>query len=187
MPIWAWILIGLVAAALLLTLLLAAFVTRRRQHLRERFGPEYERAVAARGDRREAESELARREKRREELAIRPLSLEERAHYREQWQELQALFVDAPTDAVGEADSLIAQVMAERGYPVEDFEARAADISVDHPSVVQNYRRAHQISEANDRGEATTEELRLALMHYRALFTELVEAGEPEPVEQEVS
>jgi hypothetical protein len=160
-------------------------MTRRRRRLQERFGPEYERTISARKDRRAAEAELAQREKRREELAIRPLSFEERAHYREQWQEVQAAFVDAPADAVGEADTLIAQVMADRGYPVEAFEARAADISVDHPSVVQNYRRAHQISEANDRGEATTEDLRLAIVHYRALFDELVEAGEP--VEQEVS
>src|SRR5439155_21706419 len=146
-----------------------------------------ERTVSASGDRREAEAELARREKRRDKLEIHPLPLEERAHYREQWQQVQAVFVDAPADAVGEADTLIAQVMGDQGYPMEDFEERAADISVDHPSVVQNYRLAHRISDSNDRGEASTEDLRLAMLHYRSLFDELVEAGEPEPVGQEVS
>src|SRR5947208_4313722 len=187
MPTWAWMVMGVAAAAFVLALTWAAVAIRRRKHLQERFGPEYERTVSASGDRREAEAELARREKRREKLEIRPLPLEERAHYREQWQQIQAVFVDAPADAVGEADTLIAQVMGDQGYPMEDFEERAADTSVDHPKVVQNYRPAHRISESNDRGEATTEDLRLAMLHYRSLFDELVEAGEPEPVAQEVS
>jgi hypothetical protein len=178
MPNWAWIVIG-VGAAVVLLAVAWAWIARRRKHLREHFGPEYERTVSESGDRREAESELARREKRRNELDIRPLEFEERTEYRKEWQRVQAEFVDSPEEAVREADSVIGQVMRDRGYPVEDFDTRSADISVDHPDVVQNYRAAHRISELSDRGDATTEDLRMAMVHYRSLFVELVETGEP--------
>jgi hypothetical protein len=181
-----WVLVAILAIALI-----AAGVVlirqRRSQQLRERFGPEYERTIADTGDRREAENELAERRERRQQLEIRELDPDARDRYAERWRQAQRTFVDQPAAAVAEADGLVAEVMHERGYPVEeDFDRRAADISVDHPVVVENYRSAHAISTRAVRDEASTEDLRQALVHFRALFVELLgedEAAQPDPDE----
>jgi hypothetical protein len=180
MPTWAWILIAIAAVVIIGAIAWSALNARRRRGLQDRFGDEYDRTVADAPSRREAESELSEREKRREELDIRPLERSSRDRYASQWQNTQAAFVDNPEDAVADADRLIQQVMRERGYPVDDFDQRASDLSVDHPDVITNYRAAHDISRANDRGNASTEDLRTAMVHYRALFAELLET---EPAE----
>jgi FtsZ-interacting cell division protein ZipA len=172
---WVWILI-VVAAVLVLALIVAAAArSRRTRRLREGFGPEYDRTMERAESRREAETELREREERREQLDIRPLAPGTRDRYLESWQTVQARFVDQPEDSVREADRLVQDVMRERGYPTDDFEQRSADISVDHPQVVDNYRAAHRLSLSSDRGEASTEELRRAMVHYRSLFDELLE------------
>ena len=148
---------------------------RRTENLREQFGPEYKRAVDQYGDQRKAEAELAAREKRVRKLEIRPLRPEEHSRFAEAWQKTQARFVDEPSQAVRDADALVKEVMQARGYPVGDFEQRAADVSVDHPNVVLNYRGAHDIVARNNSGNATTEDLRQAVVHYRSLFEELLE------------
>jgi len=160
---------------------------RRTGKLKEAFGPEYERSKMEAGSRRKAESELAARQTRREALDIRPLSPEARARYSASWQQVQSGFVDEPGAAVTEADRLVSAVMRDRGYPMDDFDQRSADISVDLPHVVDNYRAAHAISMANDHGKASTEDLRQAVVHYRSLFDELlVVPGDPAS-SQEVS
>jgi hypothetical protein len=171
---WIVIILGVVVVAVLLVLLTRRM---REQRVRQRFGPEYERTVAETGSQREAVSALQEREKRRKQLDVRPLEPAAAQRFAESWQDKQALFVDHPGDAIRGADELIAQVMKERGYPFEDFDQRAEDVSVDHPNVVDNYRRAHAIAQANAKGDATTEELRQAMVHYRALFEELLEGG----------
>jgi hypothetical protein len=181
MPAWGWILIAIGVVAVGLLIAWRGIAARRRRGLQQTFGPEYDRTVADAASRREAESELAERQKRREELEIKPLDPAARERYRREWQRAQERFVDDPPGAVGEANRLIQDVMRERGYPVQDFEQRAADVSVDHPEVVSNYRAAHGISVANERGKATTEDLRTAMVHYRSLFAELLEA---EPAEK---
>jgi len=148
---------------------------RRTEQLRSRFGPEYDRVIETGGDRRQAESMLEERQKRIEKLDIRPLTNEDRQRFQQAWTREQARFVDDPKGAVAEADRLIGEVMRARGYPVGDFDQRAADISVDHPMVVENYRAAHEIALRDRRGEASTEHLRKALVHYRELFEELLE------------
>jgi hypothetical protein len=168
---WVWIVIALVVVAVVA--LLAAQMLRQRQ-VRDRFGPEYERTVKETGSQREAVGELRQREARRRELDIRPLEPEAADRYASSWKQTQSRFVDAPGEAITEADALVARVMKERGYPVEDFEQRAADISVDHAEVVNDYRAAHAISLANDHGKATTEDLRQAMVHYRSLFEVLL-------------
>ncbi|HEY6491141.1 MAG: hypothetical protein WCC26_05340 [Terracidiphilus sp.] len=148
---------------------------RRSARLRARFGQEeYERAMVEKGDRRHAEAQLAERTKRVEAFHLRPLSATDRARFIAAWEQVQARFVDAPAGAVSEADQLLGDVMATRGYPVGDFEQRAADISVDHPVVTQNYRAAHAIALSHAGGQASTEDLRRAMIHYRALFEDLV-------------
>jgi hypothetical protein len=169
----------IVVAAVIVGLLGAR--RRRSRRLQERFGPEYERTVAeSEGNRRAAEAELLERQAHREKLNIVPLQPAARERYLQAWHLVQAKFVDEPILATRDADRLITEVMRERGYPVDDFEQRAADISVDHPQVVEDYRQAHNISLANDRGEADTEALRQALVHYRSLFEELLETAEPQ-------
>jgi hypothetical protein len=169
-----WVLVAILAIALAVAVVVLVR-QRRSQQLREGFGPEYERTIAETGDRRAAENELAERRERRAELEIRELDAESRERYIERWRATQRAFVDQPAAAVGEADHLVAEVMHERGYPVEeDFERRAADVSVDHPVVVENYRAAHAISTRAVRDEASTEDLRQALVHFRALFAELL-------------
>ena len=154
---------------------LIVFMQRRRsENLRKQFGPEYKRTVDQYGDQRKAEAELAAREKRVRKLEIRALPSEEQSRFADAWKKTQARFVDEPSEAVGEADALVKEVMQARGYPVGDFEQRAADISVDHPNVVTNYRAARDVALRNRSGKATTEDLRQAMVHYRSLFEELL-------------
>jgi hypothetical protein len=184
----AWIVVGIVVVALIVGAILWSRRVRS-DHLRERFGPEYDRAVEAKGGRSEAEAELAEREKRVEKLDIRALEPAERREFVSRWDEVQARFVDDPARAVAFADALLGDVMKARGYPVSDFDQRAGDISVDHPVVVEHYHRAHDIAVRQVRGEASTEDLRQAMIHYRALFDNLVGAAapaarEPQPAHQ---
>ena len=165
----------LIVLALLVVLALFASRRRRSRKLREQFGPEYDRTVAEAGDRKEAESRLQERTARRQRLDVVPLDPADRDRYVEAWRQTQARFVDEPAEATREADRLITAVMRQRGYPIDDFEQRAADISVDHPQVVDDYRAAQAIASANERSEASTEDLRQALVHYRSLFEELLE------------
>jgi hypothetical protein len=152
---------------------------RRTKRLRTQFGSaEYTRTVKEGGSRRKAEARLDKRRDRVESLHIQPLGPGDRARFVESWRRVQARFVDGPGGAVTEADQLLGDVMSTRGYPVSDFEQRAADISVDYPLVLENYRSAHEIAIRQTRGQASTEELRQAMIHYRTLFDELV--GEPE-------
>jgi hypothetical protein len=154
---------------------------RRTARLRTQFGAaEYARAVNAGGSQRKAEAVLDGRTERVERLKIRPLGAGDRARFSEAWGRVQARFVDGPGGAVTDADQLLADVMSTRGYPVSDFEQRAADISVDHPLVLENYRAAHDSALRQTRGQASTEDLRQAMIHYRTLFEELV--SEPEAV-----
>jgi hypothetical protein len=148
---------------------------RRTERLQDRFGPEYERTVGTTQDRAKAESELEARQQRVDSLDIRPLPAEAKARFSERWRIVQALFVDDPGNAVDEADGLIGEVMRARGYPVGDFEQRAADVSVDHPHVVDHYRTAHAIADRQRATQADTEQLRQAMVHYRALFADLLE------------
>lgn len=151
---------------------------RRTERLKTQFGAEYDRAVKEDGSRRHAEAGLKERTQRVESLNIRPLAPGDRARFVESWSRVQARFVDGPGGAVTEADQLLRDVMSTRGYPVSDFEQRAADISVDHPLVMENYRTAHAIAVRQTQGQANTEDLRQAMIHYRTLFEELV--SEPE-------
>jgi hypothetical protein len=152
---------------------------RRSERLRTQFGDsEYDRAVKEDGNRRHAEAGLKERTARVESLNIRPLAPGDRARFVESWRRIEARFVDGPGGAVTEADQLLGDVMSTRGYPVSDFEQRVADISVDHPLVLENYRTAHEIALRQTKGQANTEDLRQAMIHYRTLFEELV--GEPE-------
>ncbi len=170
------VLVLLVVAAVVAALMAQA---KKRKHLQSRFGPEYDRTVESSGKRREAERELAEREQRRQSLDIRPLPEHDRVAYADRWRSTQADFVDHPEMAVRQADLLVAEVMGKRGYPVGDFEQMSRDVSVDHAGVVHEYRAAHDISELNDRKQASTEQLRQAMVHYRSLFTELLEDGTP--------
>jgi|SRR5579859_2443323 len=149
---------------------------RRSEHLRKRFGPEYDRVAQEHGNQRRAEAVLETREKRVERLHIHPLTPKDRDHFAQAWQADQARFVDDPKGAVTEADRLVAEVMKARGYPVADFDQRVADVSVDHPHVIENYLAAAEIAERHRRGEATTEDLRQAMVYYRKLFEDLLEA-----------
>jgi len=148
---------------------------RRTDSLQNRFGPEYDRTVAEHHDQKSAERELEHRAERVEHLQLRPLAREERDQFVARWQTVQAQFVDNPTDATAEADDLVGQVMATRGYPVGDFEQRAADVSVNHPRVVEHYRAGHALALKAARGESDTEDLRQAFVHFRALFEDLLE------------
>jgi hypothetical protein len=153
---------------------------RRTARLRTRFGgAEYARAVQEGGSQRQAEAKLDKRQERVESFHIRPLASGDHARFLESWSKVQARFVDSPGGAVTEADQLLGDVMSTRGYPVSDFEQRAADISVDHPQVMENYRTGHNIAVRQTQGQASTEELRQAMIHYRTLFEELV--GDPVP------
>ena len=173
-------LIALGVAVILVVGVLAWLYVQRRQRtttaaLRQRFGREYELAVGEHGSERRAEAQLEAREKRVEKLTIRDLDPVERAHFSDRWKALQSRFVDDPKGAVTEADALVSLLMQTRGYPVADFYQRAADISVDHPRVVANYRSAHEIALRLGKGEANTEDLRTGMIHYRSLFDELVQ------------
>lgn len=174
------ILLGLIAIVLIAVAFAFWSRGKRREDLKSRFGPEYQRTVADVGDERKAESVLAARAKRVSSYTIKPLPPQMREHFIMTWRDVQGKFVDDPKYAVTRADDLLGEVMSARGYPVkDDFDRRAEDLSVDHAEVVQNYRSAHQIAERHSRGEASTEDLRTAMIHYRALFDDLV--NEPEP------
>jgi hypothetical protein len=169
------VIIVLVLVAVVVMALIAADNTRRRREkLRRRFGPEYDRAVQEFGNVAKAEKELSERARRLERLHLHDLNQADRIHFGNAWSACQAKFVDSPSAAVSEANQLIKTVMQARGYPVEDFEHRVADLSVEHATVVQHYRAARTLAEANREGRANTEELRQAFVHYRALFTDLL-------------
>jgi FtsZ-interacting cell division protein ZipA len=180
MQMWFWIVIAIAAVVAVLVVLWTGIRSGRSRRLKQQFGSEYDRVAADAPTKREAEAELLDRRRRHDEFDIRPLDPEQRDRYRAHWQAIQAEFVDDPATSVAQADSLIQTVMRERGYPVDDFDTRAADLSVDHPDVVENYRAGHGIAVAHDRGKADTEDLRKALRHYRALFVELLDVREPE-------
>ncbi len=170
-------LVVLVSVAILLIAGLAWHVRRRwstSAGLREKFGSEYGRAVQEHGSERKAEAQLADREKRVEKLAIREIDPVERERFEHEWKAVQSRFVDSPKGAVAEADDLVSSLMKVRGYPVADFDQRAADISVDYPRVVENYRSAHDVALRVGKDQASTEDLRAAMIHYRSLFRELV-------------
>jgi hypothetical protein len=170
-----WIILFGILAVVLLAVAVG-FISQRQQQskrLRQRFGAEYDRAVAELG-RSKAEAELRAREKRVEKLTIIPLAPTDAARFTQAWNALQGRFIDNPKGVVVEADHLVRELMLKRGYPMGDFDRRAADMSVDHPAVVENYRAAQAIAVRDERGEADTEELRKAVVHYRTLFDELL-------------
>jgi hypothetical protein len=173
--------VGIVAVVAIIAWARAQARRRRTQELQRRFGPEYARTVNEFGDRTKAEAELEAREKRAKTFNLTPLSPADAARFGQAWNALQSRFVDDPKGAVVEADRLVQELMIKRGYPMADFERRAADISVDHPSVVSNYRAARAIALRDSRGEASTEELRKAVVHFRALFQELLEVAPAAP------
>ena len=178
MPVWGWFFTAaavLIAVTLVWVLFLSATGRKRTERLKKHFGPEYERAVSEAGDQRAGEKELVARERKRQKLDIVALEPESRATHAAHWRTVQTAFVDDPSSAVGDADRLVTQVMRERGYPIDDFDQRAADISVDHPNVVEHYRAAHTLHMAQEQGDIGTEAQREAFVHYRALFEKLLE------------
>ena len=176
-------LIILAVAAVVVIALVAWAATRKRRTTRlvDHFGPEYGRAVEAHGSKAKAEADLAARAKHRAKLTIRALTPAEHDRFSTEWHRAQEAFVDDPKGAVARADGLVAEVMGLRGYPMGEFEERAADISVDYPVLVENYRAAHRLAVTSAGGDIGTEDLRQAMVHYRALFAELLEARELEP------
>jgi hypothetical protein len=182
--------VGLIIIAIVVVVIIGslAFLAGRKQktkRLRNRFGPEYDRVAAKTDNRKTAEAELEARERRRDQFNLRPLDTASAERYQQQWQDTQARFVDSPSEAIGQADGLITTVMQDRGYPMDDFDQRAADLSVEHPDVVNRYRTAHRIAVANERGEASTEDLREAMIHYRSLFERLIDTGQTDQRTQE--
>jgi hypothetical protein len=186
MPVWGWILIAaavVVIATLAFIAARAANSRKRTERLKKQFGPEYDRAVGEADEQRGAENELVARQQKRDKLDIIPLSHEARAEYADRWRTVQTTFVDNPSSAVGDADRLVTEVMRERGYPIDDFDQRAADISVDHPVVVESYRSAHGIYVSQGQGDVSTEDQREAFVHYRALFEKLLDIDKDKPKE----
>jgi hypothetical protein len=172
-----WVLIAIILIAAIVWITLSRV---RSQRLRQRFGPEYERTIRTEGNVRKAEAALEARAKRVARLHIQPLNSTDAQRFDAAWRAVQARFVDDPRGAVTEADRLVGEVMAARGYPVGDFEQRVADVSVDHPDVVMNYRAAREIALQHAEGKATTEDLRQGMVHYRALFRDLLETARDE-------
>ncbi|MEU8023415.1 MULTISPECIES: hypothetical protein [Micromonospora] len=170
------IVIVLVVLVVVAALAVVGRQVARRRALRSRFGPEYDRVVAERDSRADAERELRDRERRHAELTLTPLTPESRARYAAAWEELQVRFVDSPAETVSDADELVGRLVAERGYPTGDFSDQIAHLSVEHARTLSHYRDAHEIRLRNERGEAGTEELRQAVVHYRALFADLLGA-----------
>ncbi|MGG8407862.1 hypothetical protein ACM614_15175 [Streptomyces sp. 12297] len=163
-----------VAVIVVIALTVVLGMLARRRHLRDRFGPEYERAVEEEGGRMAAERDLRAREQRHDELDLRELPPERRRQYTEEWSGVQERFVDRPEHSVSEADSLVSRLMEERGYPTGEYDGAVRDLSVEHGRTLQHYRAAHDVKERSGNGQATTEELRGAMVHYRALFEELL-------------
>jgi hypothetical protein len=182
--------IVIVAVVVLLLIVGAVFLGRRRA-LRSRFGSEYDRVVAESDTRSDAEHELRERERRHAELELRPLDDAARERYASAWEEIQIQFIDAPEQAVGRADAIVTELLAERGYPTGEFDQHVALLSVEHARTLDHYRKGHEINQAIERGEATTEDSRQALVHYRALFADLLGTdpvrmssnSNPEPVD----
>jgi hypothetical protein len=176
-----WVLVGVAVLAVVVLAIAAARgrARARREELRRRFGPEYDRAVEELGDRDRADRVLAERANRVRRFKVRELSASERDRFSSEWMRIQAGFVDDPAVSVGEANALIEQVMRARGYPIQGFEQRLEDLSVDHPAVVQHYRAASALSDSARSGQLNTEELRQAVVHYRVIFGDLLE--EPAP------
>jgi hypothetical protein len=172
----AWVLIAVLVLVIVGVAAWSMTRKKRSARLREHFGPEYERTVDELGEQRSAEAELIAREKNRKKLDIVELSPQARDEHAATWRKVQAEFVDAPSDAVGRAERLVIRVMRERGYPIDDFDQRASDISVDHPDIVENYRSAHLIYQSQHDGQIETEAARQAFVHYRALFDRLLGA-----------
>ncbi|MEO8329258.1 MAG: hypothetical protein ABI586_04555 [Candidatus Nanopelagicales bacterium] len=175
----ATILVLIVAVAVVAVMAIGGFALmqsqkKRSEHLQEKFGPEYDRALGESGNKKDGEAQLRERQERVEQLHLRELETDERVRLSQAWATTQARFVDDPPKAVAEAQSLVDEAMNARGYPMGDFAQRAADISVDHPNVVSNYRAARAIAEANEQGRADTEALRQAMVHYRELFDDLL-------------
>lgn len=166
--------IAVIVVAVVLFLAVGAVLLFRRRALRARFGPEYDRVVSEQDSRGAGERELRERERRHAELDLRPLDPSSRERYAAVWEEIQVRFIEAPDQAVGKADALVAELIAERGYPAGEFDQRVADLSVEHARPLDHYRAAHDIHQADERGEAATEQLRQALVHYRALFADLL-------------
>src|SRR6202051_367023 len=190
MPIWEWILIAavavvvVVAAAVVVSMISFRSKTKR---LKQHYGTEYERVVDETGSEKGAVRELTTRERKHDKLDIVPLTPAALSNFTLGWQEVQASFVDNPASAVSAADRLVTEVMRERGYPVDDFDRRAADISVDHPQIVENYRSAHGIHLSQQDGDVSTEQQREAFVHYRALFEKLLESTTENDASQEAS
>jgi type II secretory pathway pseudopilin PulG len=188
MPIWETILIvASVVIVVALVIVAVSFASSRRktERLKEHYGHEYERLASEAGGQKAAERELAARERKRDKLDIVPLTQSALSDFTTRWNQVQTAFVDNPAAAVGVADRLVTEVMRERGYPVDNFDQRAADISVDHPQIVDNYRAAHGIHLSQERGEVSTEEQREAFVHYRALFEKLLETTSESDASQE--
>jgi hypothetical protein len=181
---WVWILIIVVAVVVVLLIVAALGRRRRTAALQQHFGPEYDRTVQNRDGRRAAEANLRSREKQRARLELTPIPEATRARFAEEWRVVQEQFVDQPTHAVTNADNLLHRVMAARGYPMEDFESQADLVSVDHPHVVQNYRSARGVYERAQSQRASTEDLRQALVSYRSLFDELLQADSGDRVDR---
>jgi len=176
-----WLTILIIVAAIVVIALIAMAVGKRNRSaaLQRRFGPEYDHRIEEHGDRKAAEAEMLDVSKRRGAIEVRPLSAGARDRYAEEWRQVQSHFVDQPDQAVGEADRLVAAVMVERGYPVEDFDDQMDMVAVDHPAVAENYRAAHGIHQRNSERLASTDDLRQALIHYRSLFEELLADSSP--------
>lgn len=174
-----WILIAVLVIAVVAAVAWSLSRRKRSTRLKEHFGPEYERTVGELGEQRAAEADLVAREQKRKELDIVDLTAEARQEHIATWRKVQTDFVDEPLDAVGRAEQLVTHVMRERGYPIDDFDQRAADISVDYPDIVENYRSAHTIYQSQHDGQISTEDARQAFVHYRALFDRLL-GSEPE-------
>jgi hypothetical protein len=177
MPVWIWFFVAALILIAIAGSIVALSASRRRRtdRLRQQFGPEYDRTVAESGEQQVAEKELVARKRNRDKLDIRPLSRDALQAYSHRWRQVQTAFVDSPSTALDDADRLLTDVMRERGYPVDDFDQRAADISVDHPAVVENYRSAHAIHRSKQNEGNNTENQRQAFVHYRALFDKLLD------------
>lgn len=176
------VVVALAVVAVVIVIVVQA--KRRKAGLQQRFGKEYDRTVRERRSEREAQAELENRQKRVEQFKIRTLTAAERSRYAEQWRTVQSRFVDDPKDAVIGADDTVAALMEARGYPMAEFEQRAADLSVDHPQVVENYRAAHEIAVRQRQGRASTEDLRQAMIYYRSLFEDLLDGRKPGGVKE---
>jgi len=187
MSISTIVLIVFFASAILLAIVVGISLyhsSRRTKNLRSKFGPEYRRVARAEGDAARGEQVLQEREKRVKKFDIQPLTEQQRNEFADAWEHAQSEFVDDPTAAVAHADVLVQEVMSTRGYPVADFEQRVADVSVDHPAVAQNYRLAHDIAVKHEHQDVGMEKLREAMLHYRALFADLLHDGGLQPVRQ---